>query len=220
MSGRRPVLKAAAVLAPLLAPVPAPADEAGRIDAGLRLGTSLGSGTPANDMPGYGLHGLYALNDQWSVGLGIYYTEFDYEEPAGRVVGLPIDPDAPPVDAKAEQFIYNVMAERLISPRDARWQWFVGGKVGVADTDVPDAVGFTADGDPYEIHTEVDREVIVTLFGGVRRQFGERWFGDFTVSADQHFAAWESEDVISGAEGRSGDYFAYGFHLGIGYRFE
>ena len=50
--------------------------------------------------------------------------------------------------------------------------------------------------------------------------FGERWFGEFTLSADQHFAAWESEDRVSGAQGRSGDYFAYGFHLGIGYRFE
>jgi hypothetical protein len=218
MPSRSTLLKTAAATAPFLAPLPAMADEAGEIQLGLRLGTSLGSGVPANDMPGYGIHGLYALSDRWSVGFGLYFTEFDYEEPARRV-GLPIDPDAEPIDAKAEQLIYSVMAERSFSPADARRQWFMGAKLGVADTDVPVATGETATGDLFEIHTEVDREIILSAFGGLRQRFGEHWFGEFTVSADQHFAAWESVDVISGAEGRNGDYFAYGFHLGIGYRF-
>ena len=213
------LLKTASAMAPFLAPLPAIADEAGEIDVGLRLGTSLASGVPANDMPGYGIHGLYALNERWSVGLGIYLAEFDYEEPA-RQVGLPLDPDAEPIDAKAEQMIYSAIVERSFSPPDARRQWFLGGKVGVADTDVPVVTGPTATGDTFEIHTEVDREIIVSLFGGVSQRFGEHWFADFTISADQHFAAWEPVDVVSGAEGRSDDYFAYGFHLGIGYRFE
>ena len=213
------LLKTASAMAPLLAPLPSIADEAGRVEVGFRLGTSLASGVPANDMPGYGVHGLYALNDRWSVGLGIYFTEFDYEEPA-RQVGLPIDPDAEPIDAKAEQMIYSVIAERSFSEPDARRQWFLGAKLGVADTDVPVVTGLTATGDTFEIHTEVDREIIVSAFGGLRQRFGEHWFGEFTVSADQHFAAWEPVDVVSGAEGRSDDYFAYGFHLGIGYRFD
>jgi hypothetical protein len=209
----------ASAMAPFLIPMPAMADEAGEVQVGLRLGTSLASGVPANDMPGYGIHGLYALNDQWSVGLGIYLAEFDYEEPA-RQVGLPLDPDAEPIDAKAEQMIYSAIVERSFSPPDARRQWFMGAKVGVADTDVPVVTGPTATGDTFEIHTEVDREIIVSLFGGVSQRFGEHWSADFTISADQHFAAWEPVDVVSGAEGRSDDYFAYGFHLGIGYRFE
>ena len=212
-------LMATSALAPFLATLPALADEAGRIDVGLRLGTSLASGVPANDMPGYGIYGLYALNDRWSVGLGLYLTEFDYEEPA-RQVGLPIDPDAEPIDAKAEQLIYSAMVERSFSPPDARRQWFAGARVGVADTDVPVTTGLTATGDTFEIHTEVDREIIVSVLGGVRQHFGEHWFGEFTLSADQHFAAWEPEDRVSGATGRSDDYFAYGLHLGIGYRFD
>lgn len=219
MALRSLLLKTAPAWPLLVAPLPATADDAGRIDLGLRLGTSLASGVPANDMPGYGIRGLYALNDRWSVGLEMYFAEFDYEEPA-RQVGLPIDPDAEPIDAKAEQLIYSAMVERSFSEPDARRQWFLGAKVGVADTDVPDVTGLTATGDPFEIHTEVDREFIVSLLGGVRQRFGERWFGEFTVNADEHFSAWESEDRISGAEGRSGNYFAYGFHLGIGYRFE
>jgi hypothetical protein len=212
------LLKTASAMAPLLAPMPAVADEGERVQVGLRLGTSLASGVPANDMPGYGVHGLYRLDDRWSVGLEVYSTEFDYEEPARRV-GLPLDPDAEPIDAKAEQLIISALVERSFSPPDARRQWFLGAKLGVADTDVPVAVGTTATGTPFEVHTEVDRELIVSVLGGVRQRFGTHWFGEFTVSADQHFSAWESDDRVSGATGRNDDYFAYGFHLGVGYRF-
>jgi len=219
MHDRSRRFSAASALVPLLATLPAWADDAGRLDVGLRLGTSLASGVPANDMPGYGIYALYALDERWSVGLGLYLTEFDYEEPA-RQVGLPIDPDAEPIDAKAEQLIYSAMVERSLSPPGARRRWFLGARIGVADTDVPVATGLTATGDTFEIHTEVDREIIVTLLGGVRQHFSGHWFGEFTLSADQHFAAWEPEDRISGATGRSDDYFAYGLHLGIGYRFD
>jgi hypothetical protein len=219
MSHRFPILRTAGAVAVLLAPGLVMAAEPGSMEVDFSLGTSLASGVPANDMPGYGITGLYALNERWSVGLGLYFTEFDYEEPA-RQVGLPIDPDAPPVDAKAEQLIYSAIVERSFSPPEASRQWFMGARLGIADTDVPNITGETATGDPYEIHTEVDREVIVSLLGGVRQRLGEQWFGEFTVTADQHFAAWEPEDLVSGATGRSGDYFAYGFHLGIGYRFE
>ena len=218
MPCRSSLLKTAFVAAPFLVALPSMAEEPGAFQASLRFGTSLASGVPANDMPGYGIEGLYALNDRWSVGLGLYFTEFDYEEPA-RQVGLPIDPDAEPIDAKAEQLIYSALVEYSFSPPEARRQWFMGGRVGVADTDVPITTGETATGDPFEIHTEVDREIIVSLTGGVRQRFGDNWYGEFTVNADQHFAAWEPVDVISGAEGRSDDYFAYGFHLGVGYRF-
>ena len=111
------------------------------------------------------------------------------------------------------------MLERAFSPPDARRQWFLGARVGVADTDVPVVTGPTATGETFEIHTAVDREIIVSLLGGVRQRFGERWFVEFTLRADQHFAAWEPEDRVSGATGRHDDYFAYGGHLGVGYRF-
>ena len=219
MVRRFAVIQTVMALALLLAATPALADEAGRIDLGLRLGTSLASGVPANDMPGYGIHGLYALGERWSVGLGIYFAEFDCEEPARRV-GLPLDPEAAPIDAKAEQLIYSAFVERSLSPPEARRRWFLGARFGVADSDVPDVTGLTADGDPFEVHTEVDREIIVSLYGGLRQQFGEQWFGEVTLNADQHFAAWEWEDFVSGATGRADDYFAYGIHLGVGYRFE
>lgn len=218
MPSHAPFRTAALVLAPLLAPVPALADDPGRIDVGVRLQTTMASGVPANDMPSYGIYGVYRLNDLWSVGLSLDRAEFDYEEPARRL-GLPIDPDAEPIDAKAEQMIIAASVERSFSAPEASREWFLGGAVGVADTDVPVITGPTATGGTFEIHTEVDREVIVSLLGGVRQRFGGNWFAEFTLRADQHFAAWEPVDQVSGAETRHDDYFAYGGYLGIGYRF-
>jgi hypothetical protein len=194
------------------------ADDSGQFDIGAHFGTMLGDGVPANDMPGYGIYGLYRLNERWSVGLGIDRTDFDYEEPA-RILGIPLDPDDPPVDPKAEMTIYSALIERTFDASREGREWFLGAAIGVADTDVPDVTGPTATGGTFDIDSEVDRELIISLRGGVRQHFGERWFMQFSLRAEQHFAAWELEDRISGATGRHEDYFAYGGFLGIGYRF-
>ena len=210
--------KAAWLFFILLSPEVAVADDRHKIDAGARLRVGLASGVPANDMPGYGVYGIYRLNDEWALGLSVDQMKFDYEEPAKRL-GLPIDPDAEPIDAKVDQTIVGVSVERSFSPPDASREWFLGSELAMAFTDVPIVTGPTADGGTFEIHTEVDREVILSLLGGVRQRFGGNWFVEFTLRADQHFAAWEPVDVVSGAETRHDDYFAYGGHLGIGYRF-
>ena len=202
----------------LLSPGAVLAEDQGKVDVGLRLRLGLANGVPANDMPGYGAYGIYRLNDEWAVGLSVDQMKFDYEEPAKRL-GLPIDPDAEPIDAKVDQTIVGISVERSFSPPEASRQWFLGGELGMAFTDVPIVTGPTADGGTFEIHTEVDRELILSLLGGVRQRFGENWFAEFAIRADQHFAAWEPVDVVSGAETRHDDYFAYGFHLGVGYRF-
>ncbi|MGH8131230.1 MAG: outer membrane beta-barrel protein [Steroidobacteraceae bacterium] len=193
------------------------AEETGKFQIGIHYGVTLANGVPANDMPGYGIFGLYRLNERWSVGLGLDRRDFDYEEPARRL-GLPLDPDAEPIDAKAEADIISAFVERSITESENR-EWFLGAALGMAFTDVPDVTGPTATGGTFDIHTEIDRELIASLLGGIRQRFGERWFAEFTLRADQHFAAWEPEDRISGATARHDDYFAYGGYLGFGYRF-
>ena len=201
----------------LLTPEPVLADD-DRFAVGARLRVGLASGVPANDMPGYGIYGVYWLNDDWSVGLSFDQMKFDYEEPARRL-GLPIDPDAEPIDAKVDQQIVGVSVLRSFSaPQESR-DWFVGAELGMAFTDVPVVTGPRSDGGSFEIHTEVDRELIASLLGGVRQRFAGNWFVEATLRADQHFAAWEPVDVVSGAAGRHDDYFAYGAHVGIGCRF-
>jgi hypothetical protein len=202
----------------LLSPEPVLADEDDKFGAAARLRVGLASGVPANDMPGYGIYGTYRLNDDWSIGLSFDQMEFDYEEPARRL-GLPIDSDAEPVDAKVDQQIVAVSVLRSLSPPQASREWFVGAELGMAFTDVPVITGPTSGGGSFEIHTEVDRELIASLLGGVRQRFADRWFVELTLRADQHFAAWEPVDVVSGTQGRHDDYFAYGAHLGLGYRF-
>lgn len=206
------------LLALFVAALPASAAETGDIEIGLRFGTMLGSGVPANDMPGYGIFGIYHLNERWALGLSVDRSDFDYEEPARRL-GLPIDPAAEPIDAKAEATIVTVSVLRSLSPPQAHREWYVGGSVGMNFLDVPDVTGPLATGGTFDIVTETDRETIVTLFGGVRQNFGEHWFAQFTLRAAEHFAAWEPLDRISGAETRHDDYFAYGGYLGFGYRF-
>ena len=217
MSGPSTIRSTLLLLTLYLTSIPGSADESGKFELGAHLGTMLGDGVPANDMPGFGIYGLYRLNERWSVGFGVDRTEFDYEEPA-RLLGLPLDPDDPPVDPKAEMTIFSALVERSFESSRAGREWFLGAAVGVADTDVPDVTGPTVTG-TFEIDSEVDREVIVSLRGGVRQQFGERWFATFTVRAEEHFAAWELEDRVSGATARHDDYFAYGGYIGLGFRF-
>ncbi len=56
--------RAAWLLVLLLSPQAALADDQPRFDVGLRLRLGLASGVPANDMPGYGIYGIYRLNDE------------------------------------------------------------------------------------------------------------------------------------------------------------
>jgi hypothetical protein len=218
MPCRTSLRNAALAFVAFLAPLPTLADDPGKIAVGVRLQTTMADGVPANDMPSYGIYGLYRVNDRWSIGLSVDQAKFDYEEPARRL-GIPLDPAAAPIDAKAEQLIISASVERSFSAPQASRKWFLGAAVGVADTDVPDITGPTATGGTFYIDTEVDREVIVSVLGGVRQRFADSWFAEFTLRADQHFAAWEPVDRISGATARHEDYFAYGGYLGIGYRF-
>jgi hypothetical protein len=218
MPARSLLCKAALSCAPFLAPIPAEADETHRLEVGARMGVTLSAGVPANDMPGYGIFGLYHLNDQWSIGVGLSRTEFDYEEPA-KLIGIPLDPELEQIDAVAEGTTLSAWVERTWSAPESRTAWFVGGGLGAASVDVPTVTGPTLDGGTFEIHTDAETEYILSLLGGVRRKLGERWFVEFTLRADQHFADWTSVDEVSGGTREIDEYFAYGGHLGFGYRF-
>lgn len=95
----------------------------------------------------------------------------------------------------------------------------MGAGFSAASVDVPEVTGPRQGGGSFNIRTEVDTEIIVSLMGGVRRLLGESWFFEFALRADQHFADWTSTDQVSGTTGSVDDYAAYGGHLGFGYRF-
>jgi hypothetical protein len=183
---------------------------------GARVMMTAADGEPANDIPGAGVLGRYALNERWSIGVAVDRTEFDLEEP-GKVIGIVQDPALEPIDALAEATVLSAWLERTFT-RQSPITWFIGAGLGAASVDVPDAAGARADGGQFNVHTEVDTEIIASIVGGVRLDFGSRWYAEFSVRADQHFADWRIVDRISGAQGSIDDYLALGGHLAVGVR--
>ncbi len=209
-------------LLPLLVMIAIPtlawAEEQRRLDIGVRAGITAASGEPANDIPGFGILGHYLLNERWTLGIGVDLVEYDYEEPA-KIVGVTVDPNLEPIDALAEATIVTAWLERTFGAPDSRTRWFGAAGIGAASVDVPDVAGPRQDGGSFNIHTEVDTEIIVSLIGGVRRTLGESWYVEFGLRVDQHFADWTSTDQVSGASGSIDDYSAFGGYLALGFRF-
>lgn len=209
----RPV---AACLAGLLACSMAHAADS-KFHLGLWAGVDVADGEPANDIPGFGVQFRFALNDDWAVGAGIGRTEYDFETPAG-ILGIARDTSVEPVDALAEATTFSAWVERGFTPGEGRTSWFVGAGLGAASVDVPDAVGPRAGGGQFDIHTRVSTEIIVTGLAGVRRAFGDRWYAEFRIHANQHLADWKIEDRVSGATGAIDDYLSFGGRLCLGMR--
>jgi hypothetical protein len=184
---------------------------------GARALITAADGEPANDIPGIGVLGRYTFNEHWSIGAAIDRTEFDFEEPA-KLIGIAQDPTLEPIDALAEGTVLSAWLERTFTRPQTPTIWFIGVGLGAASVDVPDAAGVRADGGQFDIRTDVDTEIIASVVGGVRRNFGERWYAEFSVRADQHFADWRIVDRISGAQGSIDDYLALGGHLAVGIR--
>lgn len=184
---------------------------------GLLAGVDVADGEPANDIPGFGAQFRYALNDDWAIGAGIRLSEYDFETPAS-ILGITQDPAMEPVDALAEATTLSAWAERCFVPGKELVTWFVGAGLGAASVDVPDVTGLRAEGGTFDIHTEVGTEIILTGFAGVRRALGDRWYAEFRVHANQHFADWKIEDRVTGVTGTVDDYLSFGGQLAVGVR--
>jgi hypothetical protein len=205
------LLAGAAVAAPLGAADP-------RLRLGARAVLTAADGTPANDIPGYGLFARYRLNERWAIGVSADRTEYDFEEPA-RILGLTPSPSLEPIDAVAEATVLIVSLERGHRRAGGRTTWFWSLGVGTASIDVPDVSGPLANGARFDIRTEADDELIAALAVGLRRDLFARSFVEFALRLDQHFADWQVTDRSSGARGAVGDYLAWGGHLGVGFTF-
>ncbi|HEU4779437.1 MAG TPA: hypothetical protein VFS58_06095 [Steroidobacteraceae bacterium] len=216
MSHTNPWRPAAAFLLGVLAgPIAHGADA--RFHLGVWVGVDVADGEPANDIPGFGLQLRYSLSENWALGAGVGLTEYDFETPAA-ILGITQDPSVEPIDALAEATTFSAWAERAFVPGEGQTTWFLGAGLGAASVDVPDVAGARADGGQFDIHTEVSTEIIVTGFAGVRRTLGDRWYAEFRVHANQHFADWAMTDRVSGATGTIDDYLSFGGQLTAGFR--
>jgi hypothetical protein len=188
-----------------------------RIDVGVGIAIDAADGEPANDIPNAGLFSRYKLNDRWMIGAAINRAEYDYERPA-EIVGITQDPTVEVIDALATATIVRAWIERSLTDERRPMQFFVGVGVGAAFTDVPDAAGPRADGGRFDIHTEVDTEILASVIGGARLHFREHWYGETAVRLEHHFADWQSVDRISGTRGAIDDYLTWGIQISIAYR--
>lgn len=187
------------------------------LSAGAHVTISVANGEPANDIPGFGAQLRYALNDDWAIGGTLLLSEYDFETPA-QVAGIDQSPSVEPIDALAESTQLQGWAERAFRTANGATTWFVGAGLGAASVDVPDVSGQRADGGQFDVHTEVGTEIILTGFAGVRRNLGERWYAEFRVHANQHFADWQVEDRVSGNTGSINDYSSFGGQVAVGMR--
>lgn len=189
-----------------------------RFDLGVRGIITASNGEPANDIPGFGVFGHYHFKDRWSLGLAVDQTEYDFEQPA-RILGLQQDQDLEPIDVLAEATVLSAWLQRSFNRPGGRTTWFLGAGLGFATIDVPDAAGPLEGGGTFDIQTDAGSEIIVSLLAGFQSRLGNRFFLEFALRADQHFADWQLTDRASGRTGSIDDYLAYGGYLGIGIRF-
>jgi len=187
-------------------------DETARFHAGIRGGVTLGDGIPSNDMPYGGAFGRYRLGDQWLVGVGVDRFEFDFEQPA-NVVG--IDPTAI-VDALATEYVVNAWVERELTAGTGLTP-FLGAGIGIGFVNVDDAVGTVGGGGAFRLTTDAGTEFIPSALGGIR--YGGSAFAELGLHADYRFTTWDVTDEVSGATGSIDDYFTYGAHIAVAWKF-
>lgn len=217
MHHRRLQALAASGLIFLALSLPATAEES-RFDLGLRLNLLGGSGDPTNDVLGGGLFGHYELNERWSLGFSLDYSdEFDIERSPASL-GLVQDPSAEVVDSKASFIGGKIWIERVYR-REGRTEWFWGVGVGADSIDVNPATGPLADGGTFDITIDAGTDLIVLGTAGLRLKVGQRGAFEFALRADQHFADWKVIDRVSGAMANVSNYTLTGAHIGWIYRF-
>jgi hypothetical protein len=186
-------------------------------DIGIRAGISAADGEPANDIPSAGLIAHFAFDERWRLGAALDRSEYDVEQPA-KLAGIAQSPAVEAIDALAEATTLSVWGERTLTNPARATSMFVGAGVGAAFVDVPDVDGPRAGGGRFDVHTEVSTELVVSLLGGVRHEFGEHWHAEAALRVEQHFADWTFADRLSGARGSIDDYLAWGAYVAVGWK--
>ena len=143
----------------------AEAQDKSQYDIGLRGSFSTAQGPELNDRIGGGVYGHYKLSDNTSLGFGLDYAKFDFENPAKALKLNKNDKHA--IDAKATSYAISCWYEKEYSFKESRsWFWTLGG--GLEKADVPDAVGDLAGGGKYTIKTKTNPELFATAGLGLK----------------------------------------------------
>jgi hypothetical protein len=199
------------------APARASAAQESRWTLGIRTGTWLGTGEPANDLPiPAALVARYRLREHWWLNLALESSAGDFEKPH-EVLGIMQDPSVADIDADASYTSFLASLERSYREPGERHEfyWLVG--AGLSSVDVDDAGGPVQGGGTFDVATDAGTEVLASLGGGYRRWW-ESWAGEALLRFDYHLADWAVSDSVSGALGSVDDYHTWALLFGLSYR--
>jgi hypothetical protein len=179
---------------------------------GIRGGTFLGDGEPANDLPMFGIYGRYNWSEKWNLGLSLDYLSGDFERPY-KLLGITSTDE---LDADMTNIIITLWGEREFSLKSQKLRPYIAGGIGIGLVDVDDVSG---SGGQFDIKTDAGTEYIPAVTVGLRYLFGKRWEAEIAGRYSYHIADWDVEDQVSGKSDRLDHYSTYGFYLGLGFRF-
>ncbi len=181
-----------------------------------RLNIVGASGTPSNDILGFGVILHRKLSDDWYLGVSFENsTDFDVERPNEE---LGID-SVSETDALGTMNMLTVVAERRYALDSEDWTgfWNLGG--GIADIDVDDADGDVKGGGRFDIEIDADTEYVLIGSVGALQRLGDGWSARYEATVEQHFADWDIKDRVTGRTDSYDDYTVYGLRVGLNYRF-
>lgn len=188
-----------------------------RWEVGYRTGVALADGEPSNDIPiPVGVFGRYRWNEAWALGASLELSKGDYERPY-EIAGE-LSPEE--FDGESEWTTLALWCERTFAKPASKNAWFLALGLGYASVDVEDPEsGPLVGGGTFDIVTEADDEIILSLGGGYRRLLGSAWGLEAMVRYDEHLADWEVRDINTGAEGSIDNYGALVFLVGVTFGF-
>jgi hypothetical protein len=189
---------------------PAPGHSAWSIGIGVDAWT--GFGEVFNDVIGPSVRLGYRIDDQWSVAVSTFWSDFDFEDPAETVLR---QSNTPVADASIDLFMVSATARRHLVPSHAPFDVYVGAGVGFAVPDTGEAV--IQPQVDVEVDGESGPEVHVALGGSIRVFESLRLVLEMRVM--HSFTEYEVTDRRTGQTEIEEDWSAYGLSAGLEWRF-
>jgi len=188
-----------------------------QLEIGFRPLVLASQGEPANDMLGVGFVGTWHWKDDWYIGAGLDFMDFDFERPQ-RELGIPQPPDTKTIDGANSFTRLSGWIERRYD-RGRAWSWFWNAGFGYASPDPGIVTGPTAFAGTFNIVTDASDEIHLMSSIGLRRLLGDNWAIATTFHLEHHLTDYKITDTVSGATGKIGSHTPVGVSVTLNYRF-
>jgi hypothetical protein len=171
-----------------------------------------GFGPVFNDVAGASFRGGYRIDSRWGIAVSLFFTDFDFEDPAENV----FDRSGTPVtDASIDMVMFSATARRYFTESGAGMDFYVGAGLGLAFPGSGEAVSRPQV--DIEVEGNFGPEVHVVV-GGAFRIFEQLYF-TAELRLMQSFTKYDVEDRQTGETDSEPGWLGYGIGLGLEYRF-